>query len=160
MIEESAKSRPLAKFGRVNAATKGKNADNLILISLLEMAAWKKGGVVMKDLPDPTRRWSRRSVAEWADMLKLHFDSAKRALRNLANHNLIEKHVFTHQNGAKVLLVRPTQRALGIWGGQGDKFEGDNELDFGRFMRRGRGRFPCAAKYGGEFLHGPGLAGT
>jgi hypothetical protein len=35
-----------------------------------------------------------------------------------------------------------------------------SELEFGRFMRRGRGRFPCAAKYGVEFLHGPGLAGT
>jgi hypothetical protein len=34
------------------------------------------------------------------------------------------------------------------------------KLEFGRFMRRGRGRFPCAAKYGVEFLHGPGLAGT
>jgi transposase len=34
------------------------------------------------------------------------------------------------------------------------------KLEFGRFMRRGRGRFPCAAKYGAEFPYGPGLAGT
>ncbi len=34
------------------------------------------------------------------------------------------------------------------------------ELDFGRFRRREREHFPCAARYGTEFLYCLGLAGT
>jgi hypothetical protein len=34
------------------------------------------------------------------------------------------------------------------------------ELDFGQFMRRKRVHSPLVAKYGGEFLHGLGAAGT
>ena len=34
------------------------------------------------------------------------------------------------------------------------------KLDFGRFRRREREHFPCAAKYGTEFLYCLGLAGT
>jgi hypothetical protein len=34
------------------------------------------------------------------------------------------------------------------------------ELDFGRFRRREREHFPCAARYGTEFLCCLGLAGT
>jgi hypothetical protein len=35
-----------------------------------------------------------------------------------------------------------------------------SELDFGRFRRREREHFPCAARYGTEFLYCLGLAGT
>ena len=35
-----------------------------------------------------------------------------------------------------------------------------SELDFGRFRRREREHFPCAARYGTEFLYWLGLAGT
>ena len=35
-----------------------------------------------------------------------------------------------------------------------------SELDFGRFRRRDREHFPCAARYGTEFLYCLGLAGT
>jgi hypothetical protein len=35
-----------------------------------------------------------------------------------------------------------------------------SKLDFGRFRRREREHFPCAAKYGTEFLYCLGLAGT
>ena len=34
------------------------------------------------------------------------------------------------------------------------------ELDFGRFRRRERVHFPCAARYGAEFVHCLGSAGT
>jgi hypothetical protein len=34
------------------------------------------------------------------------------------------------------------------------------KLDFGRFRRREREHFPCAARYGTEFLYCLGLAGT
>jgi hypothetical protein len=34
------------------------------------------------------------------------------------------------------------------------------ELDFGRFRRREREHFPCAARYGTEFLYCLGWAGT
>jgi hypothetical protein len=36
----------------------------------------------------------------------------------------------------------------------------DPQLDFGRFRRREREHFPCAARYGTEFLCCLGLAGT
>jgi putative transposase len=35
-----------------------------------------------------------------------------------------------------------------------------SELDFGRFRRRERAHFPCAARYGTEFLYCLGSAGT
>ncbi len=34
------------------------------------------------------------------------------------------------------------------------------KLDFGRFRRRGRGHFPCVARYGAEFRYYLGAAGT
>ena len=34
------------------------------------------------------------------------------------------------------------------------------QLDFGRFRRRERVHFPCAARYGAEFVHCLGSAGT
>ena len=42
----------------------------------------------------------------------------------------------------------------------GDAFKTITELDFGRFRRREREHFPCAARYGTEFLYCLGLAGT
>src|SRR5580693_3134362 len=36
----------------------------------------------------------------------------------------------------------------------------ESELDFGRFRQREREHFPCAARYGTEFLYCLGLAGT
>jgi mannose-6-phosphate isomerase-like protein (cupin superfamily) len=39
-------------------------------------------------------------------------------------------------------------------------FMKEPELDFGRFRRREREHFPCAARYGTEFLCCLGLAGT
>jgi len=36
----------------------------------------------------------------------------------------------------------------------------ESKLDFGRFRRRERVHFPCAARYGAEFVHCLGSAGT
>ena len=49
-----------------------------------------------------------------------------------------------------------TKKMLGIE----EEMLTDSELDFGRFRRREREHFPCAARYGTEFLYYLGLAGT
>ena len=102
-------------------------------------------------------------ATEMADYSKRSFEHGAKAMQNLLAVKSLDKAIEVQSEYAKTAYEDYTAQVtkLGqLYSELAKETFKPYELDFGRFRRREREHFPCAARYGTEFLCCLGLAGT